>query len=65
MTLPTPRRVTVFCSSSGDIAPLYLRAAAELGRRHRTRGAGSLSMEGTTWAPWEHSPMAAVRKVAA
>ncbi len=27
----TPRRVTVFCSSSGDIDPLYLRAAAELG----------------------------------
>jgi len=26
-----PRRVTVFCSSSSDIDPLYLRAAAELG----------------------------------
>ncbi len=27
----TPRRVTVFCSSSGDIAPLYLKAAADVG----------------------------------
>ena len=27
----TPRRVTVFCSSSGDIAPIYRQAAATLG----------------------------------
>ena len=31
MTFCTPRRVTVFCSSSDDIKPLYRDAAAELG----------------------------------